>query len=104
MYITITKIKIPKILEEILIDIQSIGALPILVGGCIRDSLLEIPSKDYDIEIYNIDSLEIIEKLLQKFGKVKEVGKSFGVLILSVDGYDFDFALARTEKKSRFWT
>ena len=99
MYITTTTIKIPKILEEILIDIQSIGALPILIGGCVRDTLLQIPSKDYDIEIYNIDSLEIIEKSLQKFGNVKEVGKSFGVLILSVDGYDFDFALARTEKK-----
>ncbi len=78
---------------------KSIGALPILVGGCVRDSFLDIPSKDYDIEIFNIDSLEIIEKSLEKFGRVKEVGKSFGVLTLRIEEFDFDFALARTEKK-----
>ena len=101
MFIT-TTIKIPKVLEEILLDLKSIGALPILVGGCVRDSFLNLEIKDYDIEIFNIDSLEIIEKSLKKFGTVKEVGKSFGVLILSVDKYDFDFALARVEKKIDF--
>ncbi len=73
--------------------------MPILIGGCVRDSFLHIPSKDYDIEIFNIDSLEVINKCLKKYGRVKEVGKSFGVLILSVDSYDFDFALARVERK-----
>jgi tRNA nucleotidyltransferase (CCA-adding enzyme) len=92
-------IKIPKILENILDELRSIGALPILVGGCVRDHFLNLPIKDYDIELFKIDSLDIVEKSLQKFGNVKQVGKSFGVLILSVDGYDFDFALARTEKK-----
>ena len=58
-----------------------------------------IPCKDFDIEIFTIDSLEIIEQALQKFGSVKLVGKSFGVLTLKVDGYDFDFALPRIEKK-----
>ncbi len=92
-------IKIPKILENILDELGSIGALPILVGGCVRDHFLNLPIKDYDIELFKIDSLDMVEKSLQKFGNVKQVGKSFGVLILSVDGYDFDFALARTEKK-----
>lgn len=78
---------------------KSIGALPILVGGCVRDSFLNIPIKDYDIELFNIDSLELVEKSLKKFGSVKEVGKSFGVLILSTEDYDFDFALCRIEKK-----
>lgn len=99
MYIT-TTINIPAVLEEILEELKSIGVLPILVGGCVRDSFLNKDVKDYDIELYNLDSLEIIQKSLEKFGKVKEVGRSFGVLILSVDGYDFDFALARTEKNS----
>ncbi|WP_072680009.1 CCA tRNA nucleotidyltransferase [Arcobacter sp. LA11] len=99
MFITTTTINIPKVLEEILLDLRSIGALPILVGGCVRDSFLDIPSKDYDIEIFNIDSLETIEKSLKKFGRVKEVGKSFGVLALRIEDFDFDFTLARTEKK-----
>ncbi len=99
MFTTITTIKIPKVLEEILVELKSIGVLPILVGGCVRDSFLNLSVKDYDIELFNIDSLELVEKSLSKFGKIHEVGKSFGVLILSVDAYDFDFALARIEKK-----
>ena len=95
----ITKFKIPSILEDILKDLQKIGAIPILVGGSVRDFFLNIPIKDYDIEIFGIDSLEIIQKSLEKFGSVKLVGKSFGVLTLRVDEYDFDFALPRIEKK-----
>ena len=98
MYKT-SKIKIPSILEDILKELQEIGATPILVGGCVRDYFLNIPIKDFDIEIFGIDCLEIIEQSLQKFGRVKLVGKSFGVLTLKVDGFDFDFALPRIEKK-----
>lgn len=95
----ITKFKIPSILEDILKDLQKIGATPIVVGGSVRDFFLNIPIKDYDIEIFGIDSLYIIQKSLEKFGSVKLVGKSFGVLTLRVNEYDFDFALPRIEKK-----
>ena len=99
MYTTITKFKIPSVLEEILKELQKIGATPILVGGSVRDFFLNIPIKDYDIEIFGINSLEIIQNCLEKFGSVKLVGKSFGVLTLRVNEYDFDFALPRTETK-----
>ena len=95
----ITKFKIPSILEDILKDLRTIGATPIIVGGSVRDYFLNIPIKDYDIEIFGINSLEIIQNCLEKFGCVKLVGKSFGVLTLRVNEYDFDFALPRTEKK-----
>ena len=90
---------LPEILEDILKDLQEIGATPIIVGGSVRDFFLNIPVKDYDIEIFRIDSLDIIQKSLEKFGCVKLVGKSFGVLTLRVNEYDFDFALPRIEKK-----
>ncbi|MDN5070898.1 CCA tRNA nucleotidyltransferase [Aliarcobacter butzleri] len=70
-----------------------------LVGGCVRDSFLNKKIKDYDVEIFNFDSLEILEKSLKKFGNVNLVGKSFGVLTLKIDEYDFDFSLPRIEKK-----
>lgn len=95
----ITKFKIPSILEDILKNLQKIGATPIIVGGSVRDYFLNIPIKDYDIEIFGINSLDIIQKSLEKFGSVKLVGKSFGVLTLRVNEYDFDFALPRTETK-----
>ena len=58
MFITIKKIKIPKILENIFEDLKSKQAKPILVGGCVRDSFLFFVFKDYDIEVYNIDSID----------------------------------------------
>ncbi|MCT7647072.1 tRNA nucleotidyltransferase/poly(A) polymerase family protein [Aliarcobacter butzleri] len=70
-----------------------------LVGGCVRDSFLNKKIKDYDVEIFNFDSLKILEKSLKKFGNVNLVGKSFGVLTLKIDEYDFDFSLPRIEKK-----
>ena len=99
MCITITKFNLPSILEDILKDLQKIGATPILVGGSVRDHFLNIPVKDYDIEIFGINCFDTIENCLQKYGCVKLVGKSFGVLTLKVNEYDFDFALPRTEKK-----
>ena len=90
---------LPEILEDILKDLQEIGATPIIVGGSVRDFFLNIPVKDYDVEIFGIDSLETIQKSLEKFASVKLVGKSFGVLTLRVNEYDFDFALPRIEKK-----
>ncbi|WP_330848650.1 CCA tRNA nucleotidyltransferase [Aliarcobacter butzleri] len=71
-----------------------------LVGGCVRDSFLNKKIKDYDVEIFNFDSLEILEKSLKKFGNVNLVGKIFGVLTLKIDEYDFDFSLPRIEKKT----
>jgi len=99
MYMYTNKINIPSILNTILNDLYKSGIKPILVGGCVRDSLLNIPCKDYDVELFGIDSLEQVESILKNFGSVKLVGKSFGVLTLKVDDYDFDFALARMEKK-----
>ncbi|MFW3405779.1 CCA tRNA nucleotidyltransferase [Aliarcobacter butzleri] len=98
-FINIIKINLPKILIRILNDLQEIGSKPILVGGCVRDSFLNKKIKDYDVEIFNFDSLEILEKSLKKFGNVNLVGKSFGVLTLKIDEYDFDFSLPRVEKK-----
>ncbi|MEV9525877.1 CCA tRNA nucleotidyltransferase [Aliarcobacter butzleri] len=98
-FINIIKINLPKILIRILNDLQELGSKPILVGGCLRDSFLNKKIKDYDVEIFNFDSLEILEKSLKKFGNVNLVGKSFGVLTLKIDEYDFDFSLPRIEKK-----
>jgi len=98
-FINIIKINLPKILIRILNDLQELGSKPILVGGCVRDSFLNKKIKDYDVEIFNFDSLKILEKSLKKFGNVNLVGKNFGVLTLKIDEYDFDFSLPRIEKK-----
>lgn len=99
MYIYTKKINLPFILEKILNHLQEIGAKPILVGGCVRDHFLNIPIKDYDIEVFNIKTYEILAQNLKMFGKVHLVGKSFGVIKLQVSSYEFDFSIPRLETK-----
>lgn len=90
---------IPKELQKILEALQENGIKPILVGGCVRDYFLNQAIKDYDIELYTHNDTNTIETLLNQFGRVKLVGKSFGVFKLQTKKYEFDFALPRTEKK-----
>ena len=76
------------------------GARPIIVGGYVRDFFMDRDSKDIDIEVYNISSLEQLKSKLELLAPVHEVGKSFGVLKIQLDGYDFDISLPRTEIKT----
>ena len=50
MFTITTKINIPKILIDILVSLQELGARPILVGGCVRDYFLNKEIKDFDID------------------------------------------------------
>ena len=76
------------------------GAFPFIVGGYVRDFFLNKESKDIDIEVYGIDSLNALKSALEILAPVHEVGKSFGVLKISLQGYDFDISLPRTEVKT----
>jgi len=90
--------KIAKILIEISNRLAKKGAKALLVGGSVRDSLLGLKPKDYDIEVYGLE-LEELKKLLSEYGTVSQVGKSFGVLKLSYKKEVYDFSLPRVEKK-----
>ena len=92
--------KLPSILHTISDDLQKQHAKVIVVGGSVRDYFLELPIKDYDLEVYGLDRVETLEKVLAKYGKVKLVGKSFGVLKFVYQGEEYDFAFPRTERKT----
>lgn len=74
-------------------------ARAVIVGGYIRDTALGHSSYDIDIEIYDQPHMEVLELQLQRFGTIRSVGKSFGVLIFSYKEYHFDITLARLENK-----
>ncbi|WP_198305431.1 CCA tRNA nucleotidyltransferase [Arcobacter vandammei] len=99
MYINKSKIDIPEILINILTALQNSGYKPYLVGGCVRDFYLNKEIKDFDIEIFNLNSLDSLSYILKDFGKLNFVGKSFGVLKLSTKDFEFDLSLPRTEQK-----
>ncbi|QOP44774.1 CCA tRNA nucleotidyltransferase [Sulfurimonas paralvinellae] len=93
------KFEYPNKLNIIFDKLNNFSIKPVLVGGFVRDFFLNIKSKDIDIELYNIDSLEKVEKILQEFGSVNSVGKSFGVVKLLYDDLDLDFSLPRKDSK-----
>jgi len=92
--------KLPNIVESISRSLNEVGARAILVGGAVRDHFLGTAIKDYDIEVYGLERLEELETILSQFGKVDQVGKSFGVLKFRYEGEEYDFSFPRTEKKS----
>ena len=87
--------KLDKIFDKLLIS----SIKPIIVGGYVRDSLLKIESKDIDIELYGISSFKKLEEILEEFGEVNSVGKSFGVCKLKFDDLDLDFSFPRIDSK-----
>jgi tRNA nucleotidyltransferase (CCA-adding enzyme) len=72
------------------------GGRAVLVGGCVRDRLLGIESKDLDVEVFGLRYAEL-ERLLSELGEVIQVGKTFGVF--RVKGLDADFSLPRRDSK-----
>jgi tRNA nucleotidyltransferase (CCA-adding enzyme) len=81
--------------------IFSAGGRPMLVGGCVRDPLIDpgIVSKDIDVEVYDLSNIETLSSALKSVGKVDEVGRSFGVLKVKIDNQDFDVSLPRRDSK-----
>ena len=74
--------------------VKETGGRAFYVGGCVRDTLMDRPGKDIDIEVHGV-SAEKLEAILQGIGPCRSVGKSFG--IYSIDHLDLDIALPRKE-------
>jgi tRNA nucleotidyltransferase (CCA-adding enzyme) len=70
-----------------------------LVGGCVRDALLGLPQKDFDVEVFKI-SYEQLTTALERWGKTDLVGRSFGVVKLKApSGAVYDFTIPRRDSK-----
>lgn len=91
--------KIPEVLTQIANRIDKEGGIPILVGGAVRDFILNIENKDLDVEVFGLYYNQLIS-ILKRFGRVSAVGKAFGVLKLSIGGIHYDFSLPRNDLKT----
>lgn len=70
-----------------------------LVGGCVRDWLLELPNKDFDLEVFGL-SYEALVGALARWGRTDLVGRSFGVVKLGTpSGQTYDFSIPRRDSK-----
>lgn len=80
---------------EISRSIAKAGGRAMLVGGCVRDELMGIEPKDWDLEVYSVRP-EKLREILDSFGEVNVVGEAFTVYKL---GNDLDISLPRRERK-----
>lgn len=79
---------------EIIKIINKAGYQAYFAGGCVRDILLQIEPKDYDI--VTSAKPEEIEKILPK---TYTVGKQFGVIVAVMGKFKFEIATFRGEGK-----
>jgi len=68
------------------------GFLAFLVGGCVRDLLLERPAKDFDISTDAIPS-----QVLEIFPRASRVGAHFGVMLIREGDAHVEVATFRSE-------
>lgn len=93
------RIELPPALLAALRRLESAGARCRVVGGSVRDSLLGLQPKDFDVEVYGIE-LEAIADALSKLGKTDLVGRAFCVVKLWMRGAEYDFSVPRRESKT----
>ena len=72
------------------------GGRALLVGGCVRDSLLGLSPSDFDMECFGIGAERLQSVLSERFD-IDLVGASFG--IFKLHHIDVDVALPRRETK-----
>src|SRR4051812_2137713 len=78
--------------EDICAKLRTAGHQAYLVGGCVRDLLLEREPADYDIAT---DARP--ERVQQLFPDSLNVGARFGVIIVVEDGHEIEVATFRSD-------
>jgi tRNA nucleotidyltransferase (CCA-adding enzyme) len=98
MILNETPMRLPADLAAILRELHAAGR-PRLVGGCVRDWLLGLEPKDFDVEVAGLD-YEALARRLAPFGEPDLVGRSFGIVKLRRGAVEYDFSLPRRESKT----
>lgn len=100
-FISPYSINVQKNVEKVLEELSLIGN-PLIVGGAVRDSLVNANNKDIDIEVHNTNIDSLIKHLKHKGYTVDEVGKQFGVLKVAKKGVvsDLDISVPRQENRT----
>ena len=75
--------------------VRDAGGRALIVGGWVRDRLMDRPSKDIDVEVFGVEGARLKE-LLTGFGSLNAVGESFTVYKVA----GLDVSLPRRESKS----
>ncbi len=99
--------QLPKKIIELSKAVEAAGGRAMLVGGCVRDELMGIGPKDWDVEVYGIEPerlREVLNELSADWAAeqdvlvpVNVVGEAFAVYKI---GTDLDVSIPRRERKT----
>ena len=90
------KVDVPEKVLHLATNVRDAGGRALLVGGCVRDALMQKQPKDWDVEVYGVEPARL-RQLLDQVGDVNVVGEAFTVYKL---GSDLDVGLPRRERKT----
>jgi tRNA nucleotidyltransferase (CCA-adding enzyme) len=76
------QLALPEGLRGLLEALRAEGAQPYLVGGAVRDGLLDLPIEDFDVEVHGLRP-DRVRAVAARLGSVDEVGAAFSVLKVS---------------------
>ncbi|RDU65707.1 hypothetical protein CQA53_05980 [Helicobacter didelphidarum] len=92
MHSYVLSLKIPEILKEILVILEQQKFEAFIIGGCVRDSLLGLEPKDWDITT-NATPSQIREIFIHKDFYIYEIAPQHGTLGLSKIGTHLVFEI-----------
>jgi tRNA nucleotidyltransferase/poly(A) polymerase len=79
--------------ERLVRTLRDAGHVAYFAGGCVRDELLGLPAKDYDVATDAVP-----ERVAQLFPRTQQVGVSFGVVLVKVGrGHAVEVATFRSD-------
>lgn len=90
---------LPASVQKVCLHIKQAGGTAWLVGGAVRDLLLQRSVNDIDLEVFGL-SFEELHASLSQLGHCECVGRHFGVVKLFIHGQCIDVALPRRERKT----
>lgn len=100
-FVTPMVMNVPQDVVKVMDDIRNGGSNPLLVGGTVRDVLMNTEPKDFDIEVYGIDIDDLARKLRRSGYNVNSVGKQFGVLkVRTESGDELDISVPREDSRA----
>ena len=89
----------PEHVLEIAHALSAAGGRVFVVGGAVRDRLLNIEPVDFDLEVYSLE-VDKLKEELSRLGDWSLIGKQFSVLLLVMkDGQKIELSLPRSESK-----
>jgi len=94
-------LEIPPALRRLLDAVAVAGGRPYVVGGAVRDALLGLPVKDFDVEVFGLHP-DRLKTALQSIGDVNAVGEAFTVYkVAGLEGVDgsIDVSIPRRDSK-----